>query len=222
MRTAILTGYRVDGKVEKVSIGTNRATHHAEHLFKLFALKIANIEPALGIELFVLEASKVEDADPVQEKLWAGKPGLEDTTVAELLDRLAGKIGANTIHRYLPAEHYWPERSIKMAASIRDLPTTPWRTSKPRPTQLLARPEPIEVTAPIPDYPPMLFIYKGVRHPIKKADGPERIERDWWLDPGEHRDYYHVEDEEGRRYWLFRSGHYSGQQSQWFIHGFFS
>jgi len=222
VRTAILTGYRVDGKVEKVSIGTNRATHHAEHLFKLFALKIANIEPALGIELFVLEASKVEDADPVQEKLWAGKPGLEDTTVAELLDRLAGKIGANTIHRYLPAEHYWPERSIKMAASIRDLPTTPWRTSKPRPTQLLARPEPIEVTAPIPDYPPMLFIYKGVRHPIKKADGPERIERDWWLDPGEHRDYYHVEDEEGRRYWLFRSGHYSGQQSQWFIHGFFS
>jgi len=222
VRTAILTGYRVDGKIEKVSIGTNRATHHAEHLFKLFALKIGSIEPALGIELFVLEAPKVEDADPVQEKLWAGKPGLEDTTVAELLDRLAGKIGANTIHRYLPAEHYWPERSIKMAASIRDRPTTPWRTDTPRPTQLLARPEPIEVTAPIPDYPPMLFIYKGVRHPVKKADGPERIERDWWLDAGEHRDYYHVEDEEGRRYWLFRSGHYSGQQSQWFIHGFFS
>jgi protein ImuB len=58
---------------------------------------------------------------------------------------------------------------------------------------------------------------------LKKADGPERIEREWWLDEGEHRDYYQVEDQDGRRYWLFRSGHYAGSQSgQWFIHGFFA
>ncbi|HEY8782945.1 MAG TPA: hypothetical protein VIM16_15070 [Mucilaginibacter sp.] len=58
---------------------------------------------------------------------------------------------------------------------------------------------------------------------FRTPDGPERIERKWWLDTGEHRDYYNVEDAEGRRYWLFRLGHYAGGQgNQWFMHGFFA
>ena len=69
----------------------------------------------------------------------------------------------------------------------------------------------------------MLFRYKGQLHKIAKADGPERIEREWWLDEGPHRDYYTVEDEAGQRYWLFRSGHYTEEQTpHWFIHGFFA
>jgi protein ImuB len=69
----------------------------------------------------------------------------------------------------------------------------------------------------------MLFIYKDKLHNIKKADGPERIEREWWLEAGELRDYYIVEDEHGQRYWIFRSGQYSSERdSEWFIHGFFA
>ena len=68
----------------------------------------------------------------------------------------------------------------------------------------------------------MLFRYRGKLHRIKKADGPERIEREWWISEGAHRDYYCVEDEEGARYWLFRSGHYTDDNTQrWFLHGFF-
>lgn len=223
IRKAIFKGYRIDGRTVQISIGTNRPTHYIPHLFKLFELKISTIEPALGIELFVLEAPKVEDVCLDQESLWANdKNGLDDQNLAELLDRIAGKVGGDTIHRYLPQEHYWPERSIKVASSLEDRPSTPWKVNKPRPVQLLKKPQPIEVTAPIPDYPPMLFRYKDKVHKIKRADGPERIEREWWMDDGEHRDYYNVEDEDGCRYWLFRSGHYSGDQSQWFIHGFFA
>jgi protein ImuB len=223
VRTATFKGYRIDGNLVQIGIGTNRATHNINHLFKLFELKISTIEPALGIELFVLEASKVEDVSLDQEALWIEeRNGLDNLNVAELLDRLASKVGANTIHRYLPEEHYWPERSIKQVASLQDKANTTWRNDRPRPVKLLPYPQRIDVTAPIPDYPPMLFRYKGIVHHIKKADGPERIEREWWLDTGEHRDYYTVEDEEGKRYWLFRSGHYSGEQSQWFIHGFFA
>jgi protein ImuB len=87
----------------------------------------------------------------------------------------------------------------------------------------LAKPAPVEVTAPVPDYPPMNFRYKGKLHTVARADGPERIEQEWWLQQGQHRDYYVVENEEGCRYWLFRSGHYDAIKSyQWFIHGFFS
>jgi protein ImuB len=89
--------------------------------------------------------------------------------------------------------------------------------------QLLDHPEPIQAMALTPDYPPKLFIWKGERHVIVGADGPERIEREWWLEPGEHRDYYIAEDEAGRRYWLFRSGHYKAESDQhWYLHGFFA
>ncbi len=223
LRSALLKCYRVDGRMMQVGIGTSRASHHIDHLFKLFELKISDIAPGLGIELFVLDAQKTEDVSPVQEGLWAGNSGLDQEQLAELLDRLENKVGKEKIHRYLPAEHYWPERSISEAGSLQDPAPTTWRNEKPRPVSLLKKPEPIEVTAPIPDYPPMVFLYKGKRHQVLKADGPERIEREWWLESGEHRDYYNVEDDQGQRYWLFRLGHYAGgEKSQWFLHGFFA
>jgi len=223
LRTAILSYYRVDGKTGAVSIGTNRATNHSGHLFTLFELNISKIEPALGIELFVLEAPKVEAAEPGQEILWSAEScGLEDNNLAELLDKIGNKVGAANIHRYLPQERYWPERSIKLAQSLQEKRTTVWRTDRPRPSLLLPRPERIEVTAPEPDYPPILFRYKNEVHYIKKADGPERIEQEWWIETGEHRDYYQVEDEAGRRYWLFRSGYYDAESSKWYLHGFFA
>lgn len=222
LRLATLKCYRVDGKIEQISIGTNRPSHNPKHLFKLFELKLPGIEPHLGIELFVLEAPKVEDHIPQQEKLWGGSGGLEDERLSELIDRLSGRVGADAIHRYLPDEHYWPERSIRLASSIVEPPAFEWKTDRLRPMQLLKEPEPIQVTAPIPDYPPMLFIYKNQIHQIVKADGPERIEQEWWLQRGQHRDYYRVEDEEGRRYWIFRLGHYHDKIYQWFIHGFFA
>ena len=223
LRIALLKGYRVDGKVVSIEIGTNRPSSNTKHLFKLFEIKIDSIEPALGIELFTMNALKVEDVTVTQEKLWEQHGGLDDIELSELLDRIEGKMGSNHIHRYVPAEHYWPERSFKLAVSLNEKTSTPWKMDRPRPLQMLFKPQAIEVTAPIPDYPPMLFRYKGTLHKIIKADGPERIEQEWWLQDGEHRDYYVVEDEEGKRYWLFRSGHYDAAKNwQWFIHGFFA
>jgi len=222
LRTAVFKCYRVDGKIEQQSIVTGRPSCSVKHIFKLFTNKISLIEPDLGIELFVIEAPVVEDHLPQQEKFWDGTGGLEDIKLSELVDRLAGRVGANAIHRYLPDEHYWPERSFKPASSLVEKPTTTWRDDRLRPLQVLSTPERIEVTAPIPDYPPMLFLYRNKVHKIVKADGPERIEQEWWLQEGQHRDYYRVEDEEGCRYWLFRLGHYNDKSYQWFIHGFFA
>ncbi len=221
VRKATLKCYRIDGKMVQAGISTNRGSHNVSHLFKLFELQVSKIEPALGIELFLLEALKVEDVDAPQEKLWAGNPGLQDTALAELLDRIAAKVGPERIRRYLPAEHYWPERSIKPAVSLAETPATKWRADRPRPLRMLYRPEPIEVMALLPDYPPKVFTYKGRRHVVEKADGPERIEREWWRDKGEHRDYYAVEDSDGGRYWLFRSGYYNAAP-EWYLHGFFA
>jgi protein ImuB len=222
IRQATIKGYRLDGKITQIEIGTNQPTHKIAHLYQLFELKISTIQPDLGIELFVLNAIQVEAVNLHQEKLWNGKPGLAAQNVVQLLDRLSGKIGAQAIRRYLPQEHYWPERSLRPAISIEEQSEKKWQNTNPRPMEMLSRPQPIQVTAPVPDYPPMNFRYKDELHLVKNADGPERIEREWWMEKGEHRDYYVLEDQKGQRYWVFRLGHYNQQKSGWFIHGFFA
>ncbi len=223
LRKAKLICHRVDGKLVSITVGTNRPSSHVPHLHRLFLQKIADIEPALGIELFVLEGLMVHEAASSQELLWQQDTGFAANDIAELLDRIKGQDPACQINRYLPAQDYWPERSIRAAAYLTEKINLPWRMDMPRPTRLLHPPERIEVTAPIPDYPPMLFRYQGEIVKIARADGPERIERAWWIDKGKHRDYYAVEDEQGRRYWLFRAGHYQGDhKSIWYLHGFFA
>jgi protein ImuB len=61
---------------------------------------------------------------------------------------------------------------------------------------------------------------------VARADGPERLAPEWWRDPAPEdratRDYYRVEDEAGRRFWLYRLGLYgSGAEPRWYLHGFF-
>ncbi|GAA4327638.1 DNA polymerase Y family protein [Mucilaginibacter gynuensis] len=221
LRKAFLKCHRIDGRKVQVAISTTKGSHSISHLMRLFRLQISKIEPALGIELFILEATRVEPIEAMQEQLWAETKGLADTALAELLDRIAGKVGPQAIQRFLPAERYWPERSVKLAASLTEEPGIAWPYAL-RPIRLLRVPEPVEVMALVPDHPPKLFIHKGKRHTITKADGPERIGREWWQDSGEHRDYYMVEDSDGQRYWLFRSGHYDGGDARWYLHGYFA
>ncbi len=221
LRKAILKCYRVDGKIQHIEIATHRPSGNETHLFRLFEMKISTIEPGLGIELFILEAPVIEDHSSMQQDIWKINGVWNDNRLSELIDRMVLKIGRNSVKRFLPDEHYWPERSYKTAASLQEQPTTSWSVPRPRPIQILPKPEVIHVTAPVPDYPPMNFRYKGKLHKVIKADGPERIEQEWWIEEGQHRDYYVVEDEVGCRYWLFRSGHYN-EEYKWFVHGFFA
>ena len=69
----------------------------------------------------------------------------------------------------------------------------------------------------------MHFRHEGQLRKVVRAEGPERIEPEWWIDGARHRDYYAVEDEAGMRYWIFRSGPYTGlPSSPWFLHGYFA
>jgi protein ImuB len=221
MRKGIFRGHRMDGRIEEISIGTSMPSYNPAHLFRLFELKIPTIEPDLGIELFEMEALLVEKISETQESLWH-KTGNDVTALAELLDKMASKMGPHTIHRYLPQEQHWPEHSIQATQSLEDKPQTEWNTHLVRPLHLLPSPESIEVMVPLPDYPPLHFKYRGEILRVVKADGPERIEQEWWLQSGPPRDYYTVEDESGKRYWLFRLGLYGIGDPKWFLHGFFA
>jgi protein ImuB len=81
--------------------------------------------------------------------------------------------------------------------------------------------------APVPDDPPLWFRWRRILHRVARADGPERIAAEWWraaTEPSDEdiRDYYRVEDTEGRRFWLFRAGFHDGARgARWFLHGIF-
>jgi protein ImuB len=102
-----------------------------------------------------------------------------------------------------------------------------WPGHWPRPSRLLAPPEPIDTLALLPDHPPVSFTWRGVRRRIKRADGPERVFGEWWKHDPELaavRDYFRIEDGSGERYWVFRAGDgedpLTGSQ-RWFLHGLF-
>lgn len=99
-----------------------------------------------------------------------------------------------------------------------------------RPITLLDRPEQIQVIASVPDGPPVRFTWRHVARRVLKAAGPERIAPDWWRQSEGRgrarrtRDYYTVEDEAGRRYWIYREGLYEETDQpvpDWFLHGLF-
>jgi protein ImuB len=95
-----------------------------------------------------------------------------------------------------------------------------------RPLNLFDPPEPVETLAEVPDGPPLHFRWRRVLHQIARIEGPERIASEWWR-PGAaepDRDYFRVEDREGRRFWLYREGIHSEARPhpRWFLHGIFA
>ncbi|HLY58618.1 MAG TPA: DNA polymerase Y family protein [Stellaceae bacterium] len=211
---------RVDSRVQRVAIGTSRPSRDPAHLLRLLAPKIEEIDPGLGIEMMVLRALEVaaQEAEPLA--LGAVSDG-----TATLVDRLANRLGAANVLHVAPADSHVPERTGWRSA-LRG-PAMPCGDAggAGRPIRLLARPDPVEAVAPIPDDPPVLFRWRRGVHQVRHAEGPERIAAEWWRPKGEGgddetRDYYRVEDEAGRRFWLYRAG--ADQPARWFLHGFFA
>jgi protein ImuB len=96
----------------------------------------------------------------------------------------------------------------------------------PRPPRLLDRAEAIAVIYATPEGVPRRFVWRRAVHDIARVEGPERIAPEWWRErsTARLRDYYRVEDQIGRRYWIFREGLFGdgrGGAPNWFIHGLF-
>jgi protein ImuB len=145
-----------------------------------------------------------------------------DEGLATLVDRLAGRLGPENVFRLAPVESHVPERAQKTLPVFAPF-RSGWAAGAPRPIRLVASPEPVEAMAPVPDDPPLFFIWRRVRRRVVRADGPERIAPEWWREDAAPRDYYRVEDAEGRRYWLFRAGLYEpGAAPCWYLHGVFA
>lgn len=216
-----LLAFRVDREVAALRVGTAQACRDADHIARLFAERLGSIDPGFGIEAAELVARRTE---PLGFRQLAGGIGgrTDEPDLAPLIDRLAGRLGARHLYRLAPVASDLPERALRRIPALSPPVGTSW-TEGPRPVRLLDPPEPVAVTALLPDDPPALFVWDGRRRRVCRADGPERVFGEWWRNPAEAaevRDYFCIEDEDGGRFWLFRRSDADG--SRWFVHGLFA
>jgi len=217
--------HRVDRRVETIRAGTAAPVRDPVRLVRLLTDRIETIDPGLGIELMQLAASRTELLAARQSLNALTAPDAPDIT--GLIDILANRLGSDCIYRVVPVESDLPERTVARVAPTAPATTATWPILWPRPPRLLSRPERIETIAPLPDHPPVTFRWRGVRHKVRCADGPERIFGEWWKCDAEReavRDYFRVENEQGQRFWIYRTG--DGEDAatgahEWFLHGIF-
>ena len=226
--------YRVDGSLRQLALGTSRPSRDPAHLERLFLGQLERIDPGFGIEVMTLAAPVTEPLSALQLALGieaaAGEPPVAAAAgagaLAELLDRLLGRFGTENVIALAPLESHLPERAQHRVTPLSGEAEAAWpdpETRPPRPLRLLEPPEPVEATALLPDHPPAQFRWRRVRHRVARAEGPERLAPEWWRpDDADNalragaRDYFRVEDEDGRRFWLYRTA------GRWFLHGVFA
>ena len=214
---------RVDGTVLAIRIGTARPSRNPGHLGRLLEERVETIDPGLGVDAMHLAAPFTE---PLAYTQLAQLAADAEADVATLVDRLSNRLGAGRVWRAAPTESDVPERSVRRVSAVAPPGRAAW-PSWPRPTRLIHPPQPVRMTSLLPDHPPLAFTWRRHQHRVRHADGPERVAGEWWRRDAETdavRDYWRVEDEAGRRFWLYRRG--DGQAPatgdlQWFLHGMF-
>jgi protein ImuB len=222
-----LAFHRLDGRAEILRVGTALASRDARRIARLFAPKLETVDPGFGVEAVTLAADRVERVAEKQIAFAAETDAANDDDAEALVDRLSNRLGEARVWRPSSHESWLPERAVTRVAPLAAAQRA-WPRDRPRPVRLFRRPEPIEALAEVPDNPPALFRWRGRVHRVRRAEGPERLAQEWWRAPEDEtgpdkvRDYYRVEDAEGRRFWIFRAGLYGpGAPPRWWLHGLF-
>lgn len=238
-RAVRLTVFRVDGAVRRIEAGFAAPCRDAGTMTDLLRHRLAALSDGLdagfGFDLVRLAAMEVTgmevEAPPIAGLAPAGdQDGGHDLErrMGALVERLSACLGAERVLRFTGEDSHDPVRAGRLAPALRCPPAMPLpQHERPRPLRLFATPEPVEVMAEVPDGPPLRFRWRRMLHRVAAAEGPERIGPEWWrVAPGSRtRDYYRVEDDTGRRFWLYREGLYERQESsppRWFVHGLFA
>ncbi len=246
--------FRTDGAVKRIAAGTSRPVRDPQAIRALFVERLAalgdEIDPGFGFDLARLSVLVAEPCPDEQIGLGGREHQAE---LDRLVDRLSARLGRRRVARLVAQTAISPssppppcprrQRREPSSAGTHCAASAPTPDLSPRPLRLLAKPEPIEAIAIVPDGPPLRFRWRRALHEVVAAEGPERIEGVWWSEQGgarvrtyegprwplasAARDYFRVEDKTGLRFWLFRAGLYRDAARglappRWFLHGMYA
>ncbi len=226
--------FRVDGHVFRLQAGASSPLREPKRIASLFSERFQavhdDLDAGFGFEMLRLNVAQADAYDAAQQDFGGERDRSE--SLAAFIDQAVARFGRDCLLIAAARESHRPERAgalspvfetgISVAPSVSPLP---FRME--RPFRLFAHPEKVEATAGVPEGPPVNFRWRRTLHRVLRAEGPERLAAEWWLhkdgETAPPRDYYRIEDEGGRRYWLFREGLYgSGAEPRWFMHGVFA
>lgn len=230
--------FRVDGAVFRIAAGASQPLREPSRIASLFTERFTAIHDDLdvgyGFEIVRLNVLQHAPFDAMQGD-FVGE-GRQGTSLAAFADRVAARLGPDCLQGFELRESHIPERAARPVPAMEIL-AAHRRTGSDyaghgffrgeRPLRLFRMPELIEtVAAEVPDGPPRQFRWRRVMHRVSRAEGPERLSAEWWIEEEETpaRDYFQVEDEEGHRFWLFRKGLYGRGETapDWYMHGVFA
>lgn len=216
--------WKVDGEVVIRRLEMAAASRDPAHIARLFEAKLDDIDAGFGIELVRLRAPWTQPLALSQRDFEAAAQD-HGTSLAACIDRIAVRLGEGAVRCPVAHPSHIPERAQRWRAPLQPPPPSQGELAfHNRPLKLLDRPEPIAVLYATPDGLPRRFRWRGGLHEVARAEGPERIAPEWWRERSavRLRDYYRIEDGEGRRYWIYRNGLAGdgrGGAPEWFLQG---
>lgn len=189
-RRLVASFFRTDGVVRNITVDAGQAVTQTRIVDRLFAEKLDTLtdplDPGFGFDLIRLSASQTVEVTGTQQGFDTAANAIHD--IAQLVDRLTARIGRHRITVHLPQGTHVPERAALALPAQQHLAQAlqaEWEgrvSGEPplRPLRLFARPEPIEVTAEVPDGPPVQFRWRNTLHLLSHVEGPDRIAMEWW------------------------------------------
>jgi len=219
--------FRVDGAVCRIEVGASVPMREPPSIGRLFHEKLAasgeELDAGFGFDLVRLSVLSTASFMEAQADM-TGPKLADENAPAFFADRLRARHGEQALLRPLLQQSHVPERAVRLVPYSAAVPTEAF-PAKERPVRLLSHAERVEVTAEVPEGPPRHFRWRRASYRVVRAEGPERIAPEWWRDEPDAptRDYFRIEDEAGRRYWLYREGFYGdAQPPRWFLQGLFA
>lgn len=225
--------FRSDGLAIDLAVDTSLPVRDPAVVMRLFDERLGSladpIDPGFGFDLIRLAVPALAPLAPTQLLLEGG--AVAQGELAALIDRLSTRMGRGRFRRMAPRDTHIPEQAVLALPAVEATAPASWPEPVPgepplRPLHLFDPPQPIQVTAQVPDGPPRQFRWRRTLHEVMRFEGPERIAAEWWHDTGAKptRDYYRIEDAQGRRFWVFRHGLYETERPNpgWYMHGLFA
>ncbi|MBR0557748.1 DNA polymerase Y family protein [Ciceribacter sp. L1K23] len=225
--------FRVDGRVFRIEVGTAAPLREPKRIAALYRerLEVAadDMDAGFGFEfvrLNVLASEAFRDGMP---QLLTEQSAPNDS-LPDFIDLVSARLGPGCLKVPVSLASHWPERASGAVSLTDHVQSVGSPVDAParleRPLRLLSRAEPVTVLAEIPHGPPASFQWRRIRHRVVRSEGPERLTPEWWLEDANtsERDYFRVEDAEGRRYWIYRQGLYERGATDpgWFMQGIFA
>ncbi len=218
-----LTFYGVDARARAVILGLSQPERAPKAMLRLLKERIDKVagdfNAEFGFEAARLDAVEIAPIETQMSDLAAAPAARDRQAEARFVDMISVRLGAQAVSKLVVRDTHAPEQ--RDGEAIASLP--PQDGVMRRPVTLFRHAQPIEVMACVPDGPPLRFRWRRTLRSIVRAEGPERIAPGWLKTPdAPARDYYRIEDDKARRYWVYREGIYGkGGPPRWFIHGLF-